>query len=146
MVTPGGAGATNIVDLGRAATSGTVGRQPQVIANLGISGTVQGVDVNTETHTALLTDPQSQTLTTFSLLDNSVTPVTFSTSGVLLNQLNLVASAVNSLEDVGTAAERSWHRRDGRSWSIWKVAVVLQTVGFRARRHAAGSRGGPGHE
>ncbi|HXQ26108.1 MAG TPA: hypothetical protein VN822_06860 [Candidatus Acidoferrales bacterium] len=107
LVTPGGAGTTNLVDLGRNGTTGDVGRLPQVVGSLSIATTTQGIGINTETHQALLTDPQASTLTAFSLLDNTVTPITFTSGGTLLNQPNLVAAAVNPLENVGIAAVAS---------------------------------------
>jgi DNA-binding beta-propeller fold protein YncE len=107
MVTPGGAGTTALVDLGRAASAGDVGRMPELIGSLGISSTIQGVGINTETHQALLTDPSASTLTLFSLLNDAVAPVHFTVNGVALDTLNYSASAVNPLEDVGVAIQGS---------------------------------------
>jgi DNA-binding beta-propeller fold protein YncE len=107
MVTPGGAGTIALVDLGRAPSAGDVGRMPELIGSLSISSTVQGVGINTETHQALLTDPSASTLTTFSLLNDSVTPVSFTVAGVPLNTPNFAASAVNPLENVGVAIQGS---------------------------------------
>jgi DNA-binding beta-propeller fold protein YncE len=107
MVTPGGAGTTALVDLGRAPSAGDVGRMPQLIGSLGISSTVQGVGINTETHQALLTDPSAPTLTLFSLLNDAVAPVNFTVNGAALDTPNFSASAVNPLEDVGIAIQGS---------------------------------------
>src|SRR3984885_9982962 len=107
MVTPGGAGTTALVDLGRAPSPGDVGRLPELIGSLGISSTVQGVGINTETHQALLTDPSASTLTLFSLLNDAVAPVNFTVNGAALDTPNFSASAVNSLEDVGVAIQGS---------------------------------------
>ncbi|HKV04451.1 MAG TPA: hypothetical protein VJO53_05005 [Candidatus Acidoferrales bacterium] len=103
LVTPGGAGTTNLVDLGRAASAVDVGRLPQVIGSLSISPSVQGIGIDAESHRALLTNPLGTTLTEFSLLDNTVTSVTFTNNGQALNQSNYVAAAVNPLENVGIA-------------------------------------------
>ena len=107
IVSPGGTGTTALVDLGRAASAGDVGRLPELIGSVAISPTIQGVGINTETHQALLTDPNGRILTLFSLLNNAVTPVTFTVSGVLLSTPNYVASAVNPLENVGVAIQGS---------------------------------------
>jgi YVTN family beta-propeller protein len=98
VITPGGGGAVNLVDLGRAPIAGDGGRPPLVIGSLSISPTIQGVGINTETHQVLLTDPNGLTLTTFSLLDNSVNTITFP-----VGQLGSGAAAVNSLANVGIA-------------------------------------------
>ena len=60
MVTPGGTGTIAIVDLGRAAGAGDVGRLPELIGSLSITSTMQGVGINSETHQVLLTDPSAQ--------------------------------------------------------------------------------------
>jgi YVTN family beta-propeller protein len=98
VVTPGGGGAVNIVDLGRAATSGDGGRAPQVIGTLSITTSIQGVGINTETHQVLLSDPTGTALTTFSLLDEAVNSITFT-----VGQQGYVAAGVNSLSNVGIA-------------------------------------------
>ncbi|MGA8144739.1 MAG: hypothetical protein WB987_12690 [Candidatus Acidiferrales bacterium] len=98
VVTPGGAGTINLVDLGRAAISGDGGRPPQVIGSLSITTSMQGVGINTETHQVLLSDPNGTTLTTFSLLDNSVNSIAFT-----VGQLGFAAAAVNPLTNVGIA-------------------------------------------
>ena len=98
VITPGGTEPVNIVDLGRAASPGDGGRAPVIVATLQLGVTVQGVAIDTETHKVLLTTPNQSTLTTFSLLDQSVGAVNFATT-----QLNLVASAINPLSNVGMA-------------------------------------------
>ncbi|MGA8013296.1 MAG: hypothetical protein WB949_12780, partial [Candidatus Acidiferrales bacterium] len=107
MVTPGGSGTIAIVDLGRAASSGDVGRLPELIGSLSITSTMQGVGINSETHQVLLTDPSAQRMTEFSLLNDAVTPVTFTVGGSTVPIPNLVASAVNPLENVGIAVQGS---------------------------------------
>ncbi len=107
IVTPGGTGTVAMVDLGRAASAGDVGRLPQLIGSVQISSTAQGVGVNTETHQVLLADPSARTLTEFSLLNNAVTPVNFTVAGAPLDTLNYVASAVNTLENIGVAIQGS---------------------------------------
>jgi DNA-binding beta-propeller fold protein YncE len=106
IVTPGGGGSVNIVDLGRSpgATSGdAIGRPPVVIASLSVSTSTQGVGMNSQTHQALLTDPNGGTLSTYSLLDNTVSSVPFRLNGNPINQLGFVAAAINPLSNVGIA-------------------------------------------
>ncbi len=98
VVTPGGAGTINLVDLGRAPIAGDGGRPPQVIGSLSLSTSVQGVGINTETHQVLFTDPNGATLRTFSLLDNSLSSISFAVA-----QLGYAAAAVNPLINVGIA-------------------------------------------
>jgi DNA-binding beta-propeller fold protein YncE len=114
IVTPGGGGSVNIVDLGRGpgVTPGDpVGRLPVVIGSLSISPSTQGVGINTQTHQALLTDPNAASitnpngglLTTYSLLDNTVASIPFLQNGNPITQPGFVAAAVNSLSNVGIA-------------------------------------------
>ena len=98
VITPGGAGTINLVDLGQAPIAGDGGRPPQVIGSLSILTSIQGVGINTETHQVLLTNPNGPTLQTFSLLDNSVSSISFT-----VGQLGYVAAAVNPLTNVGIA-------------------------------------------
>jgi YVTN family beta-propeller protein len=103
MVTPAGEGTIALVDLGRAASVGDVGRQPQLMGSLSISATVQGIGINTETHEALLADPAAETLTTFSLLNDAVTSVTFTFQGTQQLTPDLGSAAVTPLENLGIA-------------------------------------------
>jgi DNA-binding beta-propeller fold protein YncE len=99
LITPGGAGTINLVDLGVGQSAGEpLGREPQVVGSLSISTTVQGVGINPETHQALLADPQAGSLQTFSLLDNSVSTVSLGTF-----QKGFHAAAVSPLENIGIA-------------------------------------------
>ena len=105
IVTPGGGGSVNIVDLGRApnVTPGdVVGRAPVVIGSLSVSTTTQGVGINTQTHKALLTDPNG-TLTTYSLLDNTVSSIPFLQNGNPIDQPGFIGAAINPLSNVGIA-------------------------------------------
>ncbi|MFZ0412137.1 MAG: hypothetical protein WAL51_11510 [Candidatus Acidiferrales bacterium] len=98
VVTPGVAGVINLVDLGRNPIPGVdPGRPAQVIGTLTLTatGTAEGVGINPETHTAFFADPESNTLTIFSLLNNSVTSVTL-TGGY-------DASAATGLSNIGIA-------------------------------------------
>jgi DNA-binding beta-propeller fold protein YncE len=111
LVTPGGSGTINIVDLGRDPGPGDVGRPPVVIGDLTVSTSSQGVGINSQTHQALLTDPNSSasnndTLTTYSLLDNTVSNVPFLQNGTAIDQPGFVASAINPLSNVGIAVNR----------------------------------------
>ncbi|HUA00625.1 MAG TPA: hypothetical protein VMB02_09860 [Candidatus Aquilonibacter sp.] len=109
IITPGGAGEVNVVDLGvDASPAQPQGRTPYAVANLLISQTVQGVAIDSETHQAFLTDPNVGTLYTYSLLDNTVAAVTLPSngppgSGAPLDELGFGAAAASPLEDVGIA-------------------------------------------
>jgi DNA-binding beta-propeller fold protein YncE len=114
IVTPGGGGSVNIVDLGRnpGVTPGdTVGRPPVVVGSLSVSTSTQGVGINTQTHQALLTDPNAASitnpngglLTTYSLLDNTVGSIPFRQNGNPITQPGFVAAAINPLSNVGIA-------------------------------------------
>jgi DNA-binding beta-propeller fold protein YncE len=130
MVTPGGTGTIALVDLGRAASAGDVGRLPELIGSLSITATMQGVGINTETHQALLTDPSAQRMTEFSLLNNEVTPVTFTSGGSALSTPNLVASAVNSLENVGIAVQGSIGGATAVVADMASGVVLAQPIGL----------------
>ncbi len=121
VITPGGGGTVNIADLGLpVGADAAQGRIPQIIGTLSLTTTVQGVGINTETHTALLADPQSNTLTIFSLLDNTVT--TISLAGAVPS--GVVASAASALENVGVAVSTN-----GTAEIVdLENAIVLQTV------------------
>jgi DNA-binding beta-propeller fold protein YncE len=106
VVTPGGSGigVTNIVDLGRNATPGVdVGRTPQLIAVVTLSGTTLGVGLNSETHQLLLTDPNAAVPKSFSLLNQSVNNISFTIGGITLNDPGLVAASANPLANIGIA-------------------------------------------
>ncbi len=107
IVTPGGSGSINIVDLGRDPINGdTSSRPPVVIGSLSISTSNQGVGINDQTHQTLLTDPNSGGLTSYSLLDNTVSSVPFLLNGTPINEQGFVASAINPLSNVGIAVNR----------------------------------------
>ncbi|HEV2298464.1 MAG TPA: YncE family protein [Candidatus Acidoferrales bacterium] len=93
IVTPGGAGAISLVDLGTTVTASQVARIPNVIATLTLTTTTRGVSIDTERNRALFTDPRQASLTLFSDLDQTVSNI-----GLDINE---VASAVNPLTDVG---------------------------------------------
>jgi DNA-binding beta-propeller fold protein YncE len=112
LITPGGAGVIAIVDMGRnpglGASPADFGRTPVVIASLSISRTVQGVAINAATHQALFTDPQgpnqvpaAPSVSSFSMLNQSVSSVPFSQGGIPFINLGLVAAAVNPLANIG---------------------------------------------
>jgi YVTN family beta-propeller protein len=124
IVTPGGGGAqtTNIVDLGHNASAADPERDPQVIASLAQASF--GVGINQETHQSLLTNPNAGNLGLFSLLDNKVNSITFTSNGTALNQLGFIASAVDSLENIGVAVNV-----DGTARIVdLEKGTVLQTV------------------
>jgi YVTN family beta-propeller protein len=125
VITPGGAGSINLVDLGYGSlSSGSGGRAPAVLGSLSISTTIQGVGVNPETHMALFTDFNTGHVTTFSLLDNSVVSVT--NNGTALTLPEESAAAVNSFQNIGVAV----NAEGTGTASIVDMGsgVVLQTV------------------
>lgn len=89
IVTPGGAGAISVVDLGR--------RSVVFTANLGLG--VRGVAVNTETQRLLLTDPTSTSVILFSLLDQGTPALTL--------EAGHVAAAINPLTNTGVTVNPS---------------------------------------
>jgi large repetitive protein len=108
VVTPGGGGTINLVDLGEDPSTGEPqGRFPQVVGSASISTSVQGIGINAETHQALLTDPRTGTFTIFGLGNNSVTTVTAPLTGLPFNQVGFGAAAATSLENVGIAVGTS---------------------------------------
>jgi len=129
LVTPGGAGSVNIVDLGvtaNATTGWTTTRAPRVVANISISTTAQGVGLDTETHEAFVSDPLGGTLTTFSLLNFDVTSVM--TGASIFNTKGFGAAAVNSLDSVGISVSGSTPAASAVIVNL-QNANVLQTVG-----------------
>lgn len=115
VVTPGGAGSINIVDLGRAATIGGLPqRNPSVVAVLSVANslTVQGAGINPLNHQVLFSDSnpggtnQDTDLTAFSLLDQSVQPIKFTSGGQAFTEAGFVASAINPLTGVGVAVNQ----------------------------------------
>jgi DNA-binding beta-propeller fold protein YncE len=103
IVTPGGSGSINIVDLGRDPMLGDVARPPSVVASLLITSTVQGAGVNAETHQVLLTDPDGGNLLSYSMVDNTVSSVPFLLDGEPFDQLGFTSAAINQLSNVGIA-------------------------------------------
>jgi DNA-binding beta-propeller fold protein YncE len=114
IVTPGGGGSVNIVDLGRgpgAIPGDAVGRPPLIVGSLSVATSTQGIGINTQTHQALLTDPNGASvsdptggqLTTYSLLDNTVNSVPILQNGNPFSEAGFVAAAVNPLSNVGIA-------------------------------------------
>jgi YVTN family beta-propeller protein len=102
VVTPGGSGSVTIVDLGRAASTGDVGRIPNVVASLALQPTTQGISINTETNLAFLTDPGNNFFSQFSLLNQTVNTLTFDKGEIAsaINPLTNMGVSVNSLSDM----------------------------------------------
>lgn len=145
--TPGGAGSVAIVDLGHnsSVTNPTdLARSPLLISNLLISTSVRGIGINTETHQALLADPNGPiavpipgpSLSTFSLLNGGVSTTSFTLpGGATFSPTGLVATAVNPLANIGIAV-------NGAANNAYVVdlknAVVLQTIaGFNSPQAVA---------
>ncbi len=121
VITPGGEGPVNIIDLGRATSAGDpAGRPPQVVGGISLSTSIQGIGINPETHTALLTDPESGVLTTLSLLDFTVGVISFPTT-----QFNYVAAAASQLANVGIAVNSATQTA---SIVDLEAQTVLQTI------------------
>ena len=126
IVTPGGSGVISIVDLGYDQSAGdTAGRLPVVIGTLSTTASTQGVGISGQTHQALLTDPNSGDLATYSLLDNSVSSVPFRMNGTTINELGFDASAINPLSNVGIAVNSL---ANTAAIVDMENSVVLQTV------------------
>jgi len=125
VVSPGGAGSLDIVDLGIGPSANDpLGRAPNVVGNLLTPVTTQGVGVNPQTHQALLTDPNSGTISTFSLVNNTINSVGLPSNGGPVDQLGFVAAAASPLGDVGIAVNSS-----STAMVVGlESAVVLQTV------------------
>jgi YVTN family beta-propeller protein len=88
IVTPGGAGTLSVVDLGRRSVVATV--------NLGTG--VRGIAINPETEQALLTEPTAASVLLFSLLDQTVIPLTLENDHVAadVNPPTSIGVTVNS--------------------------------------------------
>lgn len=82
IVTPGGAGALTLVDLGRRS----------VVATVSVGLDVRGVGLNTETQRAILTNPLANLVSIFDLTDQTVRNLNL--------ELGHVAAAANPLTDV----------------------------------------------
>lgn len=95
IVTPGGSGTVSIVDLGSPANANQVARVPNVLGVLQISTSLEGVAINNETEEALIVDPNTTSMNSFSVLDQTV--------GNLQVPQGFVADAVNPLTDIGVA-------------------------------------------
>jgi DNA-binding beta-propeller fold protein YncE len=133
IATPGGQGTINLVDLGHNAAPNDPLRAPAVLANLSISATIQGVGINAETHKALFADPNGaitqggitpNSISMFSMLDQTVQPVLATLNGSPINASGFVASAVNSLNNIGIAVNEN-----GSAFVIDAAnGLVLQTI------------------
>ncbi len=138
VVTPGGLGAVNVVELGRLAGTGgnpeDLGRPASVVATLTASTTIQGVGINQQTHTALLADPLGPTstpfsapaLSSFSLMNQSIATTNFVQNNVPFDQIGLTASAVNSLDNIGFAVNAG--ANNGYVVDL-QNSSILQTIG-----------------
>ncbi|MGC1966129.1 MAG: hypothetical protein WA673_06700 [Candidatus Acidiferrales bacterium] len=146
--TPGGAGSISIVDLGHnpgvGANSTEVARSPLLIGNVLVSISMRGIGINTETHQALLADPNGPidtpspepSLSTFSLLNGGVSTTSFTLpGGATFSPTGLVATAVNPLANIGIAVNAA--ANNGYVVDL-KSAVVLQTIaGFNSPQAVA---------
>lgn len=103
----GGIPIVNFVDLGSDASGADPGREAKPFGSLSLSSEVQGVGVNPETHQVLITTPQAGNFTTFSLLDQVVSNISFTNQNVTVNQPGYVAAAVSGLPNVGVAVNHN---------------------------------------
>ncbi len=138
VITPGGLGAVNVVELGRLPGTGgnpeDKGRPAAVVAALTASTTIQGVGINQQTHTALLADPtgpaqssvSSPALSSFSLMDQTLGTVPFTQNNLTFTQIGLTAAAVNSLSNIGIAVNSG--ANNGYVVDL-QNNTVLQTLG-----------------
>jgi DNA-binding beta-propeller fold protein YncE len=101
IVTPGGLGSLSIVDLSHFTVDSSGNRSFSIVATLAITGSTQGIGLNTETDQVLLTDPSHTVATVFSLLDQTTSSVTVGPSQVAAAA---VAAAVNPLTNIGVTA------------------------------------------
>jgi DNA-binding beta-propeller fold protein YncE len=128
VVTPGGSGAVSLVDLGVNTGPGQpAGRSPQLVGALAESSSTQGIGIDTQAHTALLSNPQAGTLITVDLLDETVTTVT--SGGASFNQKGFGAAAASLLENVGIAVSGSSSGAASAVIVNLQNGTVLQTVG-----------------
>jgi DNA-binding beta-propeller fold protein YncE len=140
IITPGGAGTTTLVDLGRNPGVGVnpadFGRTPVVVASLSISSTVQGVGINATTHQAVFADPQSSVpVTSFSMLDEAVGSVPFTQGGIPFTNLGLVAAAVNPLANIGIVVNAI--ANDGFVLDLNSNQVLQTVAGFNSPQAVA---------
>ncbi len=100
VVTPGGSGAITAVDMSHKAVDPSTGISTySVVFSLTLSTTTTGIALNQVTDQLLLTDPNSTTVSIFSLLDESVRTVTTG-SNAGLGFTNLAAAA-SPLTNIG---------------------------------------------
>ena len=109
---------------------------PELIGSLSISATVQGIGINTETHEALLADPAAQTLTTFSLLNDAVTSVTFTFQGAQQSTPDLGSAAATPLENLGIAVQNTPTGATGVIADLDSGIVLAQITGLGAQPEA----------
>ena len=92
-------------DVASFTTAGTV-NYSEPVATLALTTTVQGVAINTETQEAVLADPSGGGVVSFfSLLDQSVTPLTL-TAPNNSSEVGAAASAFNSLTDIAVTVNK----------------------------------------
>jgi YVTN family beta-propeller protein len=107
VVSPGGAGTFSVVNLGRPSSPGDIGLAPFVVVTVGVSSTIRGIAINTETEQALFADPSSTSFGLFSLLDQSVPRGTLDTGEVAaaVNPLTNIGVLVNSVTNIATVVD-----------------------------------------
>ena len=113
VVTPGGAGAISLVDLGTPATASQVARIPNVVAVFTLSTSVRGVAIDTERDRALLTDPKLANLSLFSNLDQTVTTIPLDNGEVAtaVNPLTDIGVVVNNIANTATVVDLQTHQK-----------------------------------
>lgn len=108
VIAPGGGGGLiSFVDLGDAANPSDpiypFGRNAEVVGTLSLNGlSPTGVGINPETHTAILSDPNTSTVSVFNLLNNSDTTGTFRLAGT-----GYVAASASLTSNLGVVVNQN---------------------------------------
>lgn len=133
IVTPGGSGAITAIDMSHPAA--TTSGQPtyDIVFSFTLSTTVTGIAVNPNTDQVLLTDPNNNWTTAFSLLDESVqrtTNVGFNNVATALNPLTNVGLIVDRQTGSVQAIDLSTFQLIGSSFAVGgsPVAVAIDPV------------------
>lgn len=106
IVTPGSIGPVTIVSLGERNPMGGLPIGAGRVATVQLGPNTRGISINSETRRALLSDPTAQLLSLFSILDQSVTNVSNTTPGTLL-ETGHMATAVNPFTNIGVSVNPS---------------------------------------
>jgi YVTN family beta-propeller protein len=92
LITPGGAGTLNIVDIGHLS----------VVATATVGASMRGIGISPETENVLMVDPASTFVSIMSVLDQTIT--------LLPLDLDQVAAAINPFTDIGVTVDPNLDR------------------------------------